>query len=96
MSETETTVNVQNRTFILKFKDCLQSVIQTLKTRYNFLLCILSMLDRRIHLCPSYIKQVTGVGSPDVLQYESLQITLTVPEVVDTESMATSILPLPS
>ena len=50
----------------------------------------------KIHLCPSHIGQVlrvSGAVSPDVLFFASLMITLTVPEVVDTEKWVTSNLP---
>ena len=50
-----------------------------------------------IHFCPLHIEQVLkllGAVRPDVLHKTSLQITLTVPEVVDTENGVTSNLPL--
>ena len=50
----------------------------------------------KIHLCPSHIGQVLklpGAVSLDVLHNTSLQITLTVPEVVGTENEVTSNLP---
>ena len=50
----------------------------------------------RIHLCPSHIRHVLrlpGAVSPDVLRFASLQITLTVLEVVGTENWVTSNLP---
>ena len=49
-----------------------------------------------IHLSPSHIGQVlmlSGAVSPDVLHLASLQITLTVPEVVGTENGVNSNLP---
>ena len=50
-----------------------------------------------IHLCPSHIGHVLrlpGAVSPDVLNFESLRITLTVSEVVGIENWVTSNLPL--
>ena len=60
----------------------------------------------KIHLCPSHIGQLLlsavgrlpggrlpGAVSPDVLHNASLQIILTVQEVVDTENWLTSNLP---
>ena len=46
----------------------------------------------KARLCSSHIGQVLqlpGAVSPDVLHIASLQITLTVPEVVDTENRVT-------
>ena len=43
----------------------------------------------KIHLCPSHIGQVLrlpGAVSLDVLHFASIQMTLTVPEVVSTEN----------
>ena len=50
----------------------------------------------KIHLCPLHIGQVlrlSGAVSPGVLHNAFLRITLTVPEVVDTENGVTSNLP---
>ena len=47
----------------------------------------------KIHLCPSHIGQVLrlpGSVSLNVLHNASLRVTLTVPEVVDTENWVTS------
>ena len=47
----------------------------------------------KIHLCPSHIEQVLrlpGAVSSDMLHFASLLITLTVPDVVGTQSCVTS------
>ena len=46
-----------------------------------------------IHLYPSHIGQVLSAVRLDVLYLASIQITLAVPEVVDTENWVTSNLP---
>ena len=57
----------------------------------------LTMGTLKIHLCPSRISQVLklpGSVSLNVVRNASLRITLTVPEVVDTENWVTSPLPI--